>query len=59
MKIVLCQINTIVGDLKNNKTKIIKGYKKGMSDSVDLVIFLELPPVGYPPSDLVEKREFL
>jgi len=58
MKIALCQINTIVGDIEFNKSKIINGYKRGVRDKVDLVIFPELSLVGYPPLDLVEKKEF-
>ena len=58
MKIALCQINTIIGDIENNKNKIIKGYNKGVEDGADLVIFPELALVGYPPLDLVEKKEF-
>lgn len=58
MKIAICQINTIVGDIEFNKSKIIEGYKRGAADKVDLVIFPELSLVGYPPLDLVEKKEF-
>ena len=58
MKIALCQINTIIGDLDYNKNKILDGYKKATSSDVDLVIFPELALVGYPPRDLVEKAEF-
>jgi len=58
MKIAICQINTIVGDIEINKFKIIDGYKRGVADKVDLVIFPELSLVGYPPLDLVEKKEF-
>lgn len=58
MKIALCQINTIVGDIEKNKNKIIEYYKRGVVDKVDLVIFPELSLVGYPPLDLVEKKEF-
>ena len=58
MKVALCQINTIIGDLEFNKKKILEGYHKGLNDGVDLVIFPELALVGYPPLDLVEKKEF-
>jgi len=58
MKIALCQINTIIGDLDYNKNKILNGYKKAKSAGADLVIFPELALVGYPPRDLVEKAEF-
>ncbi|NWF88499.1 MAG: NAD+ synthase [Ignavibacteriaceae bacterium] len=58
MKIALCQINTVIGDIDNNKQKIIDGYKRGVDDKTDLVVFPELSLVGYPPLDLVEKKEF-
>ena len=58
MKIALCQINPIIGNLDYNKEKIIKGYEKGVKANADLVIFPELSLVGYPPLDLVEKTEF-
>ncbi|MCL5029348.1 MAG: NAD+ synthase [Bacteroidetes bacterium] len=58
MKIALVQIDTVIGDIKNNKQKIIEGYQQGANDGVELVIFPELSLVGYPPQDLVEKEEF-
>ncbi len=58
MKIAVCQINTIIGNIDFNKKKIIDGYKKGVHDEADIVIFPELSLVGYPPLDLVEKEEF-
>lgn len=58
MKIALCQINPIIGDIKGNKDKIINGYKRGVELDADLVIFPELSLCGYPPLDLVEKEEF-
>ncbi len=58
MKIALCQINPIIGNLDYNKTKILKGYERGVKEYADLVIFPELSLVGYPPLDLVEKEEF-
>jgi len=58
MKIALCQLNAIIGNLNYNKTKILEGYKKGVKVGVDIVICPELCLVGYPPRDLVEKSEF-
>ena len=58
MKIALCQIDPIIGNLNYNKQKIIDGYKKAIEAKVDLAIFPELSLVGYPPLDLVEKKEF-
>lgn len=48
MKIALAQINTKVGDLKNNKAKIIEYIKKAQSKKADLVVFPELTLTGYP-----------
>jgi len=58
VKIALCQINTIIGDLKFNKEKILSYYARAVSDGADIAIFPELSLVGYPPLDLVEKKEF-
>ncbi|MBI5661442.1 MAG: NAD+ synthase [Ignavibacterium album] len=58
MKLALCQIDPIIGDLEYNKNKILEGYRKGIQANADLVIFPELALVGYPPLDLVEKKEF-
>ena len=58
MKIALCQINPVIGDIEGNKLKIKKFYESGVKDEVDLVIFPELSLCGYPPLDFLEKQEF-
>ncbi|MFA8342720.1 MAG: NAD+ synthase [Rhodothermaceae bacterium] len=58
MKIALGQVNPIIGDITGNKAKIIDRYRQGQKDNADLVIFPELALPGYPPQDLLEKREF-
>ncbi len=58
MKIAVCQSNPIIGDLRGNSEKILNGYKRAVEEGADLVIFSELFLCGYPPLDLVEKREF-
>lgn len=58
MKIAICQANPIIGDIKGNRNKILEGYEKGIKDGADLVVFPELFLCGYPPLDLVEKKEF-
>jgi len=58
MKIFLCQINPIIGDLQGNKQKILDGYFAGCERNADIVIFPELSLCGYPPQDLLEKKEF-
>ncbi len=58
MRIAVCQSNPIIGDIKGNAEKILAGYKKGVEEKADLVVFPELFLCGYPPLDLVEKKEF-
>lgn len=58
MKIAVCQSNPVIGDLKGNKEKILAGYKLAKKDKADLIVFPELFLCGYPPLDLVEKKEF-
>ncbi len=58
MKIALCQMDPIIGDIDGNKQKIINGYNKAIESKVDLVIFPELTITGYSPQDLIERRAF-
>ncbi|MDP4193857.1 MAG: NAD+ synthase [Bacteroidota bacterium] len=58
MRVAICQLNSLIGDIEGNKERILNGYKKGVQDGADLVICPELSLVGYPPQDLVEKVEF-
>ena len=59
MKIALAQLNYHIGNFQYNKDKIISTLQKGIKDSVDIVVFSELAICGYPPHDLLERREFV
>ena len=59
MKIALAQINTSVGDIEGNTSKIISYIEKSVSLGVDLVAFPELSITGYPPLDLLYNQEFI
>ena len=59
MKVALAQINTTVGDFAGNEAKIRAAYQKGTETGVDLVVFPELATCGYPPRDLLLKKQFL
>jgi NAD+ synthase (glutamine-hydrolysing) len=59
MKILLAQINTIVGALEHNTRTVIETIRKARAQSCDLVVFPELTLTGYPPKDLVEKKWFV
>ncbi len=58
MKIALCQMDPIIGDIKGNKQKIIDGYNRAIQEKVDLIIFPELTITGYSPQDLIERKTF-
>jgi len=59
MRIGLGQINAIVGDLAGNAEKMRKTYGEALSSGVDLLVFPELAICGYPPEDLIYKKQFL
>ena len=59
MKIALAQINTTVGDIVGNEAKILSTYKRACEAGVEMVVFPELSTTGYPPRDLVLKKNFV
>jgi NAD+ synthase (glutamine-hydrolysing) len=59
MRIALAQMNPTVGDLDGNAAKIIAFARKAEDLKADMVVFPELALSGYPPEDLVLKKEFL
>ncbi len=59
MKIALAQINTTVGDLSGNVEKILASAHRAQAERADLVMFPELTTTGYPPRDLLLKKDFV
>ncbi|MDB6058840.1 MAG: synthase, partial [Verrucomicrobiales bacterium] len=59
MKIALAQLNTTVGDLAGNEAKILAAYKRACDAGADVVVFPELTTVGYPPRDLLLKKDLV
>ena len=59
MKIAICQLNPIVGDLKYNYQKIKDCFLRFKDKGVDLVITSELSLIGYPPRDLLFNHFFI
>jgi NAD+ synthase (glutamine-hydrolysing) len=59
LRIAMAQINCTVGDLYGNAEKIRAHIEKAKKQEVDLVTFPELSLTGYPPEDLILKRDFL
>lgn len=59
MKIIIAQLDPIVGDVKGNVEKIQQTLHLYQKESPDLLIFSELFLSGYPPRDLLEKPWFI
>ena len=59
MKIVIAQLNPVVGDIDGNFNKIISVLLNYENKNVDLFIFPELFLTGYPPRDLLERNIFI
>lgn len=59
MKIALSQLNYHIGNFDSNTDKIIAAIEKSSNQHVDLVVFSELAICGYPPKDLLERKDFI
>jgi NAD+ synthetase len=59
MKFALAQTNPTIGDLENNLNKILKNIDLAAKENVEVIIFPELALSGYPPKDLLLKRQFI
>jgi NAD+ synthase (glutamine-hydrolysing) len=59
VRIALGQFNATVGDLAGNVAKMKEMWAEAVAAGADLVAFPELAICGYPPEDLVYKRQFV
>lgn len=59
MKIAIAQLNYLIGDFGGNLAKITAAVQRASKDGADLVLFSELSICGYPPLDLLERKEFI
>ena len=55
-KIVLAQINTIAGDIEQNKKKIIDCINKAKENNANLIIFPKYVLTGYPFCDILKRH---
>lgn len=54
IKLVLAQLNFVVGDIEGNTQRIIESAASAISKySADIIVFPELTLTGYPPEDLL------
>jgi NAD+ synthase (glutamine-hydrolysing) len=59
VRIALCQMNAVVGDIAGNEAKVRAGIAAAREGGARLVLFPELAITGYPPEDLLLKEHFL
>ena len=59
LRIVIAQLNLLVGDIKGNTGKIIEASKKARDElKADMIVFPELALTGYLPEDLLLRKDF-
>ncbi|HEY0633051.1 MAG TPA: NAD+ synthase, partial [Thermoleophilaceae bacterium] len=59
LRVALAQINSTVGDIQGNATKIREWIGRARDEGAQLVVFPELALTGYPPEDLLLKTHFV
>jgi NAD+ synthase (glutamine-hydrolysing) len=59
VRLGLAQINTTVGDLEGNASKVLEYVGRARELGVDLVSFPEMTITGYPPEDLLLRPQFI
>src|SRR3954453_17186261 len=59
MRLALAQINSVVGDLDGNASKVVEWLEQEREANTDVVLFPELVVTGYPPEDLLLPPGFI
>ena len=59
MRLALAQINSVVGDIDGNATRITEWLERARADRADVVLFPELAVTGYPAEDLLLRPGFV
>ncbi|MDX9811236.1 MAG: NAD+ synthase [Bacteroidales bacterium] len=59
MKITLAQLNYHIGDFEGNGNLIKNAIHKAKNEGSELIIFSELCIPGYPPLDLLDRKDFI
>ncbi len=58
LKIVIAQLNFLVGDIEGNAQRIID-EAEAQACKADIIVFPELAVTGYPPEDLLLRNRFI
>lgn len=59
MRVLLGQINPVVGDIEGNARRALEVIDEGRRGGAGLVLLPELCVIGYPPKDLVLRKDFV
>ncbi|MBW8054147.1 MAG: NAD+ synthase, partial [Nitrospira sp.] len=60
LRIVMGQLNLLVGDIDGNADKLIRAANRARDEiGGDLIVFPELALTGYPPEDLLLRADLL
>jgi NAD+ synthase (glutamine-hydrolysing) len=59
MRIAIAQLDYTIGAYESNLEAMTIAVERARREAADLVVFTELATVGYPPGDLLERREFV
>ena len=59
VRVALAQNNLIVGDLSGNVERARRRLEQAQEKGSDLIVFPELSVTGYPPEDLLLKKDFV
>ena len=59
LKIALAQLNCSVGDIDGNVEKIRAAIEQAQAQQAHIIVFPELCITGYPPEDLLLRRDFI
>jgi NAD+ synthetase len=59
MRIAIAQLDYTIGAFEGNLEAMTVAVERARREAIDLVIFTELATTGYPPGDLLERRDFV
>jgi len=59
LRIAIAQLDYTIGAFERNLEATTVAVERARRESVDLVVLTELATTGYPPGDLLERRDFV
>ncbi|MCK4544760.1 NAD+ synthase [candidate division WOR-3 bacterium] len=59
LRVAIAQLNTTVGDISGNTSKAMSYIEQADKKQSDIIIFPELTITGYPPEDLLFRKDFI